>query len=172
MRLLDVVLRAAQDWAVPQPLEAEGMRFACDVDLRPASPGSIAQLPYQPAAELLELWQVARSACLFRDTVYGQWGLQLIPPSDCAAETGDLRRSRPEEYFRGDLVVGRFLGESELLLLRCNENQGDYGTTVVALPIDGRKDWHFTGLSLGQLASEFVASRGKKFWETPARPSP
>ena len=103
---------------------------------------------------------------LFVDVTYGQWGLDVLSPDDVARETGDFSRTRPGDHRAGDLIVGRFVGDSDRLLVRCNEAADDYGQVIVLTALDPRNDWYRTGLDLEQFAARYIAVEGEKFWES------
>lgn len=56
-------------------------------------------------------------------------------------ETGKLRDRRFRNYVSGDLVIDRFLGEADLLIIRCNSSYIDFGKELVAPPIVPRHEW-------------------------------
>jgi hypothetical protein len=60
-------------------------------------------------------------------------------------------------------VVGEFLGDTDKLLVRCNPLTDDYGSVLVALPIDRRKQWP-VWLSLAQFVEDFAEHDGEKCW--------
>jgi hypothetical protein len=63
------------------------------------------------------------------------------------------------------LVVGRFLGDSDLLVLRCDETAPDVGSTLIALPIDPRGDWPTVARSFREYLERLIAAEGDKYWE-------
>ncbi len=116
--------------------------------------------------ELVALWDVASSLRLFEDLTYGQWGLVVLPPSAALEETESRTRSGPSERIRpGDLVVGRFLGDSDILLLRCNRGADDFGRVLVELPIYARSQWPLVGATLDEFLRRYIREAGEKFWE-------
>ncbi len=127
----------------------------------PATPAEIEQawpeagLPEQ----LVEAWTTAREARLFEDLDYGQWGLVLLAPAASAGRTAKERGTRPADFKPGDIVIGEFLGDQELLVL----TRG--GRVLVALPLDGRSDWYVAADDLGQFLDAYWRHGGDKFWE-------
>src|SRR6266511_1220858 len=71
-----------------------------------------------PAAQV-ELWNNAASLRLFEDVDYGQWGLVMLTWERAIEMTELQMDTRSGQMAVGDLVVGEFLGDSDLLLLRC-----------------------------------------------------
>ncbi len=114
-------------------------------------------------ADVLVLWGECRSARLFEDLDYGQWGLVLLDPRASALRTAAERASRPSEFAPEDVVLGEFLGDQELLVVAPSESGGR--RILVALPLDGRTDWYGVGEDLGGFLDRYVEARGEKFWE-------
>jgi hypothetical protein len=106
---------------------------------------------------LLEFWRTARWGRL--------WNLEMLTPTDAAAETRLQRQARPKEYKRGDLVAGRFLRESNLLVIPCDEADPDFGAVLVADPIAPRQDWCTVSDSFGDFLARYVEAEGEKYWE-------
>jgi hypothetical protein len=115
-------------------------------------------LPY--AAQ--QLWLAARSAELCVDIDYGQWGLRLFDPRVSRERTEiEQRGYRASDFEEGDVVIGEFLGDSDLLLLDAA------GTVRVALPLDLRNDWYVPAEGLVQFLNRYRMAAGAKFWEHP-----
>lgn len=114
--------------------------------------------------DLLDFWTIASSARLFEDKTYGQWGLEILDLRSAVSASKSLHDQRPKEYFLGDLVVGRFLGDSDLLMIRCDPSSSDFGSVLVALPIDPRKEWYKVAGSMNAFLNLFVKAGGEKFW--------
>jgi SMI1 / KNR4 family (SUKH-1) len=170
--VLDVlrVIRAGGPTPVP-PVPVEGMppmEFASAVAGRGASPQEFSALPVQCPPGLREFWEAALSARLFEDRTYGQWGLEILDPVEAAEATAELQSARPGEFVRGDLVIGRFLGDSDLVLVRCDPTSHDYGRVTVCTPIDPRPSWDVVADSFEAFFDRYVLSGGDKFWETAA----
>src|SRR5438128_310853 len=90
--------------------------------------------------ELREFWRVAEWAKLFEDPEYGQWGLHVLTPHEALRETLKYCKDRAKDFVEGDFIVGRFLGDSDLLLIRCQQSVPDFGQVLVVLPLDPRGD--------------------------------
>src|SRR5579859_8214834 len=125
----------------------KALKLECSVS-GPADPEEIeAAWPGQvPDPEAVRLWVECREAFLFRDVDYGQWGLQLLPPNRSSARTAAELSERPSDFRAGDIVLGEFLGDQELLVLAPSE----VGTRriLVALPLDPRLEWYAGGENL------------------------
>lgn len=116
-----------------------------------------------PNADAAELWEECREARLFEDAKYGQWGLLLLSPLASVARTDNQRASMPEDFKNDDLVIGEFLGDSEVLVLAPSEK--GQNRVLVALPLDPRSEWYAAGDSLADFLIQYLDSRGDKYWE-------
>jgi hypothetical protein len=109
-------------------------------------------------AEVRDLWTTARTADLFLDVDYGQWGLRLLSPIGSATRSQQERCERPNDIEPEDVVIGEFLGDQDLVIV------GDQGAVLVALPLDRRADWYRVGRGLAEFLHRYVATNGEKFW--------
>ncbi len=163
MQLLDAASKASR----PPQTEPLLVHFATTVE--PAAPWSRealeANLDVTLPNVIVDLWSLVRSVRLFEDVTYGQWGLVVVPPERSIELTERLLATRSVETRPGDLVVGEFIGDSELLLLRCEESSGDYGAVVVVLPIYPRVEWPVVADSLNAFLHAYIAASGDKFWD-------
>jgi hypothetical protein len=114
---------------------------------------------------LQELWGEASGARLFEDSEYGQWGLVLLAPGVAAKRTNEFREERASQCRPGDLILGEFLGDQELLLVRCDRTSPDFGHVVVVLPLDDREDWDDVAPSVADFLEEYERAEGAKYWE-------
>jgi hypothetical protein len=114
--------------------------------------------------DLQELWQKCNGLRLFEDKTYGQSGLIIWSPQKVAEQQKVLRRNS-DEFQDGDLVIGEFLGDSDLLVVRCEQNSNDFGKIIIALAIDHRADWYYLPYLLPEFLQKLVNSQGEKFWE-------
>jgi hypothetical protein len=135
------------------------------LDLEPANEEELAGLPAGVSPEVRAFWAVAREAALFKDAQYGQWGVQILSPAAAISKTERYRHQRARDFRSGDLVVGRFFGDSDLLVLRCDEASSDRGSILVALPLDLRSDWPVVARSFREYLEELIATEGDKYWE-------
>jgi hypothetical protein len=163
----DLFLELRRDWSHAQsPVLFGGkrspFRLRCDVADFPAPDEEVSRIPGAGTEELRAFWAIARQADLFKDVDYGHWGLSLLAPPDALEATRKELDWRPASYLDGDLVFGRLLGDSELLVATND------GTILVARPLDQRSDWPVVGDSLSSFLARYIASRGDKFWEVAA----
>ncbi len=89
----------------------------------------------------------------------------MLCPDEAAEATEVQAETRPVDMRRGDLILGRFPGDCDLLLVRCDAACEDYGSVIVSLPVYGRTDWPTFALSLEGFLVEFIENLGDKFWE-------
>lgn len=98
---------------------------------------------WKPPRPLAEFWEKAGGARLFEDVRFGQWGLVLFSPSGSLRATSRYRDERAGDAATGDLIVGEFLGDQELLLVRCDPGASDWGAVIRAenpLPSEPRAE--------------------------------
>lgn len=114
--------------------------------------------------DLQELWQKCNGLRLFEDKTYGQSGLIIWSPQKVVEKQKTLRRNS-DEFQDGDLIIGEFLGDSDLLVVRCDQNFSDFGKVIISLPIDHRSDWYYLPYLLPEFLQKFINSQGEKFWE-------
>ena len=114
--------------------------------------------------DLQDLWQKCNGLHLFEDKTYGQSGLIIWSPQKVAEKQKNLRRNS-DEFQDGVLIIGEFLGDSDLLIVRCDRNSNDYGQVIIALPIDHCSDWYYLPYPLPEFLQKFINSQGEKFWE-------
>jgi hypothetical protein len=117
--------------------------------------------------EVALLWGTCRSARLFEDVDYGQWGLVILDPEASTERTRQERENRSAEFRLDDIVIGAFLGDQELLVLAPSESGNR--RVLIALPLDNRADWVPAASNLAEFLEEYFAAGGDKFWEPTAR---
>jgi hypothetical protein len=132
--------------------------LVCQVE-DPATPEEIDHSGVPRTREdVIDLWLATRSATLFVDTNYGQWGLRLLPPDESVARTDESRSLRPREFRGRDIVIGEFIGDLDLLVSTPE-------SVLVAMPLDPRDLWPEVGKDLGSFLDSYLTHDGHKFWE-------
>jgi hypothetical protein len=121
--------------------------------------------PYKVSQDLKDFWSISKEAILFKDIQHGQWGLKVLSPKEALHETEALRSDRPQEYRHGDLVIGTFYGDQDLLILCCDDNSPVYGSLIVAEAIDKRIDWRSPAATWVEFLEKFYNASGEKYWE-------
>lgn len=114
---------------------------------------------------IINVWNQTSGLRLFEDTTYGQWGLIFWSPNQIISEQKKRIAQRKADFRQGDLLIGEFLGDADLLILRCDETSPDFGNVIIALPIDSREEWDIAASSLENFLNKFLAAKGEKFWE-------
>jgi hypothetical protein len=119
--------------------------------------------PHEAVPDALEdLWAVARSATLFEDTEFGQWGLHVLSPEESAEQSTRLRKMRMGDYRPGDVVWGTFLGDQDLLLIDGRDGR----SVLVATPLDHRDEWIRAAPALQEFLQRYIEASGEKYWES------
>jgi hypothetical protein len=106
-----------------------------------------------------ELWLITGAGRLFADADYGQWGLEILGPAASAEATARERERRPGQLTRDDVVLGRFLGDLESLVVA-----GD-GSVLVNAPLDPREDWDGAASGLESSFRAYFDAEGAKYWD-------
>lgn len=134
---------------------------AADAEIAAAWPG--VEIP----DELARLWSSSRQSRLFEDVEYGQWGLTLLSPEAAAQRMAWERDQRPEAYRPGDVVIGKFIGDQELVVIAPSEASSR--RVLIALPLDGRTDWYGAASTLAEFLDRYLKAHGDKYWEQAGR---
>ncbi len=114
-------------------------------------------------ANAVAFWSACRSARLFEDVEYGQWGLVLLDPKSSSIRTKQERAARPKDTHVDDIVIGEFLGDQELLIIAPSEKGAR--RILIALPLDTRDHWFGAAESLDEFLEKYFQAGGDKFWE-------
>jgi hypothetical protein len=141
------------------------MRFGCALSAESARLDDVNSIRPDCPVDLKDFWSEVETARLFEDLEYGQAGLEIYGPKQAQKATEDFRRTRGRDSVDGDLIIGQFFGDSDLVLIRCDPTANDFGGILVALPIDPRRDWYTVASSFRLFLDEFVKKNGDKFWE-------
>lgn len=167
--LVEIMNRLLLDWAAPKV-----PTYLQEANLLDAPQRCSAEKPTKPLFfshpipdDLREFWTTYSSARLFEDVNYGQWGLILLDHDMSIQRTGEFFLERPEDALPGDRVIGQFVGDQDLLVMRCIPGESDFGTVLVALRDGWRKEWyHRVADNLSSFLKEYASYEGQKFWET------
>jgi hypothetical protein len=119
--------------------------------------------PYEIPDDLLIFWLNCKEAQLFEDKEYGQWGLQILSPENSLIATHEYQKSQYNQYKSNDLIIGRFIGDSELLMVSCDKGK-DFGSIYVVSPIAKRKEWHLASSSFTNFIEKYIENKGDKYW--------
>jgi hypothetical protein len=156
-------------WSSPQDATFRGelipFKLRCTFNVLGANNADVERFDTSLPNDLVHFWSTTESARLFEDASFGQWGLEILAPLVARQVTNEQERARPTDFVGGDLVIGKFIGDSELLLIRCNPEASDYGSLLVVSPLDPRPDWPTVADSLGHFLEQYALAQGDKYWE-------
>jgi hypothetical protein len=160
--LAETLARCAA-WAQPRVVETNAFRLRCTI-ADPASTEEVTEAWHGRwlHPDVRELWQACRSAELFVDADYGQWGLRLLAPVDSAARSA-LELSDDRDFAIGDVVLGEFLGDQQLLVV----DRG--GGVLIALEMERRPIWPRPAPNLSEFLARYVDASGEKYWDPECR---
>lgn len=117
-------------------------------------------------ADLQQFWNMTSSLVMYWDVTDGQWGLVLWSPDQILVRHPwwySIRRL--EDWRPGDLIIGEFLGDSDLPILRCDPTSADFGTVLISSPLESRSDWAVAAPTLCEFLEGFWKAMGEKYWE-------
>lgn len=155
------------EWAVPREAIHRGEKCPFLLNCKFALEGAeqLSAFPLNLPEDVLKFWQTTRHASLFKDHQYGQWGIQIQEPSQAALETSRQKSSRPKDFLDTDLVLARFFGDSDLVVINCDSDSPDFGSVIIATPLDHRCDWRVVALAFGEFLNCLTVAQGDKYWE-------
>jgi hypothetical protein len=167
-KIAEIVGSLKEQWGAPREAVHRGQRYgfllACSFASEPAD--TLEQVPLNLPEDIREFWLTARSATLFKDRQFGQWGIEVLDPDEALRQTSRQMAARPSDFMSSDLVFARFFGDSDLVVIACDPEQSNFGSVTIALPIDRRPDWHVAARSFGEFLEKLVEAQGDKYWET------
>lgn len=163
--MIELMKREGPRLAEPVPVEGmSDMTFDCSFAATGVCELIASELIPSFPCDLVEFWRIACSAKLFEDKSYGQWGLEILDPNSAILATEKLRDQRFRGYVPGDLVLGRFIGDSDLLIIRCDPSCSDFGHVLVATSIDPRHEWYRVADSFSTFLDMYIKAGGDKIW--------
>lgn len=177
MSMIDVVERARREPPLPSP---DGIfpdqKYVCKaIERIPWDRNALeSTLGFEIPSELAELWNACGGLALYEDDLYGQWGLVIFPPTDEAifppsestffSLNREFHEDKAEWILPGDLIIGRFWGDRERPMIRCDKGAPDYGHIMVVSEIGERDEWHWAASSLAEFLTKFMDAHGEKYW--------
>ncbi len=117
----------------------------------------------QPPPDVAALWACCDGAELFKDQDYGQWGLELLAQGKSAYLSDYFIKNRPRDFKTGDVVIGAFIGDQDLLVVAPSETGSR--RILIALPIYERSEWYGVGSDLASFLEDYLAREGAKYWD-------
>jgi len=119
--------------------------------------------------ELRWLWDYCSSMAI--KISYGISGLYIYSPDQALfrhkyyyVKEKTLSKTL-EDIIEGDFVIGEYIGEQQLVLIRCDENSEDFGSILMTQPIDPREEWPIAGASLTEFLETYYLA-GDMFWDS------
>lgn len=166
-KVKEIIGLLREQWGSPREAIHRGQRcpfvLSCNFAAEPAD--TLGRLSLRIPEDVREFWLTTRSATLFKDQQYGQWGVDVLEPSQALSETSRQATARPRDFVRSDLVLARFFGDSDLLVLACDPKRPNFGSVIIALPIDKRADWPVVANSFVEFLERLTEAQGDKYWE-------
>jgi hypothetical protein len=157
-KITEIIGSLREQWGVPRKAFHRGRRcpflLACSFASEPA--GTLEQVSLNLPEDVREFWLAARSATLFKDRQFGQWGIEVLDPDQALRETSRQVSARQRDFVSSDLVLARFFGDSDLVVIACDPEQSNFGAVTIALPIDRRLDWPVVAASFGDFLEKLV----------------
>jgi hypothetical protein len=115
--------------------------------------------------EVVEMWMTTAGLTLYVEENHRQWGLIVWSPEEVVDPNRKFKELYKRDLRDGDLIMGEFLGDSDLLLLRCDDRRSDYGKVLIVDPYERRKSWKVPAASFGLFLQRFCEAKGDKYWE-------
>jgi hypothetical protein len=164
-----MIHKLVREWGTAKHANHKGVRtysaLSCQFCLRSdAERSAYVDDPNLPN-DVNEFWRIAEWAELFKDTEFGQWGLRIHTQSEAASEKEIEINLAAKALKPSDLVLGRFFGDSELLLVRCDREENDFGYVIVVPPVYERNDWPLVAHTFCEFVDRYTRSEGQKYWE-------
>lgn len=129
-----------EEWSQPKKASYDNESFSFELTcmFNECSPESevidtfnlmgIKKLPLEYKSFLL----VSNGAFLFWDEKYGQGGLNFYSLEEFENKVNFwLSSYRADSLIKGDLIIGEFLGDSDFVVLRCDDEASDYGAIII-----------------------------------------
>ena len=153
-KITEIVGLLKEQWGTPREAVHRGQKggflLACSFASEPADTferseehtselqSPFEQVPLNLPEDIREFWLAARSASLFKDRQFGQWGIEVLDPDQAIRQTSRQMAARQHDFVSSDLVFARFFGDSDLVVIACDPEQSNFGSVTIALPIDRR----------------------------------
>ncbi len=164
----DIIESLKEKWNTPKHAIHGGektiLKLLCTFSSIGATKDVIKNIPFDVSRELAEFWSISETATLFKDSEYSQWGLEILSPEEAILLTNEQKSERPDDIQKNDLIIGRFLGDSDLLVISCDK-LNDFESLYIGLPIETRKNWPKVATNFHQFLIKYSSSEGEKYWE-------
>lgn len=162
------------DWQSPRLISHYGETEPFKLELamefsEPYDEGDLGQRFSSLPKDISDFWECNESARLFLDVEYGQWGLELLSPFDAIEATGWYLNTYHGVLLPSDLVIGKFIGDSDILIVRNDPILEDFGSILVGELIDEREDWPIVANTFTEFLQLYVEYDGQKYWDLERR---
>jgi len=166
MKQIEEILKEfKRDWAVPKTVTRDGYEtFPLFCFFEDGIP-NFDSFAINPPNDVKLFWSHAGRALLFKDAKYGQWGLEILAPEASRDLTNTEKSKRADQFSNEDLLIGKFIGDSELLLVNCDHDSTTFGSILIANPILKRQKWIRAAASFNEFLDMYLAHEGAKYWE-------
>jgi hypothetical protein len=170
MSIIDVIERARREPPFAEPDDPfPETRYVCKV-LDPIAWDRCdveRTLGFEIPPDLATLWDSCGGLILHEDNKFCQWGLVVLAPTEPQffALNNEYHKDWGGSVLPGDLVIGRFWGDGERPLIRCDKNAADYGSITIVAEMDPRSNWYKAARSLEEFLVGFMDAHGAKYWE-------
>lgn len=116
--------------------------------------------------QLAQLWDLCGGMMLYGDDLWCPGGLMICPPSaeELFRLNSDYQDRKSDSTALGDLIVGEFRSDLELVLIRCDRSDADYGSIMIVAEMDPRPDWKRVALSIEEFLIKYMDAHGEKYW--------
>lgn len=167
-KVKEVLDKMNSHWSVPKSAvhrEAEiPFKLRCSFN-NGANEQKLSTLAISLPPEAIEFYKATDGAVLFKDDEYGQWGLKIYCLDELDRATRFYLDKRSRDALEGDLIIGEFIGDSDLLLLRCNPHSSDFGSVMIVSAIEQREEWDTAAIDVESFLLELYSQQGDKYWE-------
>ena len=165
--LSEILGRAVREWGIPRAATHEGwtlpVKLSCTIE-----PYRILDSRLRLPAQIDDFYSNCSGALLMADKELGQWGLNLFSFDEMLIKTNRFFSERNRDSHQGDLIVGRFLGDSDLLLTREREGPNNSNSVLIVEPLLPRKDWPSPAADFASFLNRYLDEQGRKYWERSA----
>ena len=110
------------------------------------------------------LWKYASNVYICEEINYGQWGLVLWNPIEVLHNNQGDPRFTAYHLEKGEIIIGEFKGDLDVVIIRCDKNQEDFGKIIIAEGMAPREEYEIVTKSLLEFLEKFMNDPTKKFW--------
>lgn len=166
--MIELIEKAKSHWSTPSPAIHKGkeipFKLQCEFSIG-ASESTLNRTELVLPEDFKEFIKNSDGAVLFKDKMYGQWGLKILSLNDAERETTNFHSDRNLDAKKGDVIIGSFIGDSDSLLMRCDLDSHDFGWILAVSAIDPRDEWEIVSKSFKDFFARYLNVQGDKYWE-------